>query len=52
MFMLSFYLRGMSFIDMAYLRKADLECGIVTSAALQDGAAARNRMDKGDAGYP
>ncbi|HAB40727.1 MAG TPA: integrase [Porphyromonadaceae bacterium] len=30
MFMLSFYLRGMSFIDMAYLRKADLECGIVT----------------------
>lgn len=30
MFMLSFYLRGMSFIDMAYLRKTDLECGIVT----------------------
>lgn len=30
MFMLSFYLRGMSFIDMAYLKKSDLENGHVT----------------------
>lgn len=30
MFMLSFYMRGMSFIDMAYLRKSDLENGYVT----------------------
>lgn len=30
MFMLSFYLRGMSFIDMAFLRKIDLKCGRVT----------------------
>ena len=30
MFMMSFYLRGMSFIDMAYLRKSDLENGRVT----------------------
>lgn len=30
MFMLSFYLRGMSFIDMAYLRKADLCNGHVS----------------------
>ena len=30
MFMLSFYLRGMSFIDMAYLRKTDLCRGYVT----------------------
>ena len=30
MFMMSFYLRGMSFIDMAYLRKTDLENGRVT----------------------
>ena len=30
MFMLSFYLRGMSFIDMAYLRKNDLQNGHIT----------------------
>lgn len=30
MFMLSFMLRGMSFVDMAYLRKSDLECGYIT----------------------
>lgn len=30
MFMMSFYLRGMSFIDMAYLRKSDLENGRVS----------------------
>jgi len=29
-FMLSFYMRGMSFIDLAYLKKADLVNGIVT----------------------
>ena len=30
MFMMSFYLRGMSFIDMAFLRKRDLSNGIIT----------------------
>lgn len=30
MFMMSFYLRGMSFIDMAYLRKTDIQNGVVT----------------------
>lgn len=30
MFMLSFYTRGMSFVDMAYLRKTDLKYGIIT----------------------
>jgi len=30
MFLMSFYLRGMSFIDMAFLRKADLRDGFVT----------------------
>ena len=30
MFLLSFYLRGMSFVDMAYLRKSDLSHGILT----------------------
>ncbi len=30
MFMMSFYLRGMSFIDMAFLKKTDLENGTVT----------------------
>ena len=30
MFLLSFFLRGMSFIDMAFLRKSDLKYGYVT----------------------
>jgi hypothetical protein len=30
LFMLSFYLRGMSFVDMANLKKADLKNGILT----------------------
>ena len=30
LFMLSFYLRGMSFIDLAYLKKSDLTNGVVT----------------------
>lgn len=30
MFMMSFYLRGMSFIDMAYLKKTDLKNGYIT----------------------
>lgn len=30
MFMMSFYLRGMSFIDMAFLKKTDLKNGFVT----------------------
>lgn len=30
MFMMSFYLRGMSFIDMAYLKKSDLKNGYAT----------------------
>ena len=30
MFMFSFYTRGMSFIDMAYLKKSDLKNGILT----------------------
>jgi len=30
MFMFSFYTRGMSFIDMAYLKKSDLKSGILT----------------------
>ena len=30
MFMMSFYLRGMSFIDLAYLRKSDLRDGHIT----------------------
>lgn len=30
MFLMSFYLRGMSFVDMAYLKKSDLQNGSVT----------------------
>ena len=29
MFMFSFYTRGMSFVDMAYLKKTDLQNGII-----------------------
>lgn len=29
-FLLSFYTRGMSFVDMAYLRKKDLQNGILS----------------------
>jgi integrase len=30
MFMLSFYLRGMAFVDLAFLKKSDLQSGVVT----------------------
>ncbi len=30
LFLFSFYTRGMSFVDMAFLRKKDLQCGILT----------------------
>lgn len=30
LFLFSFYMRGMSFVDMAYLRKTDLKCDTVT----------------------
>ena len=29
LFLLSFYLRGMAFVDMAFLKKSDLKCGLV-----------------------
>ena len=29
LFLLSFYLRGMAFVDMAFLKKADLKCGML-----------------------
>ena len=29
LFLLSFYLRGMAFVDMAFLKKTDLKCGLV-----------------------
>lgn len=30
LFLFSFYMRGMAFVDMAYLKKTDLRCGMVT----------------------
>ena len=30
MFLFSFYLRGMAFVDMAFLKKSDLKCGLVS----------------------
>lgn len=43
MFMMSFYLRGMSFIDMAFLRKADLRDGYVTYRRRKTGQLLRVR---------
>jgi site-specific recombinase XerD len=37
MFLLSFYMRGMSFIDMAYLRKKDLRNGFITYSRKKTG---------------
>ena len=37
MFLMSFYLRGMSFIDMAFLKKSDLKNGYVTYRRLKTG---------------
>ena len=37
MFMFSFYTRGMSFVDMAYLKKTDLQNGILTYCRLKTG---------------
>lgn len=30
LFLLSFYLRGMAFVDMAFLKKSDLKCGLMS----------------------
>lgn len=30
LFLLSFYLRGMAFVDMAFLKKSDLKCGMIS----------------------
>ena len=45
MFMMSFYTRGMSFVDMAYLRKSDLKNGYVTYRR-RNRAIADNKVDK------
>ena len=45
MFMLSFYLRGMSFVDMAYLRKSDLQDGVITYKRHKTGQMLSIRME-------
>ena len=52
MFIFSFCTRGMSFIDMAYLKKNDLKHGCLTYRRKKDRAAAGHRMDQTDAGHP
>ena len=52
MFLMSFYLRGMSFIDMAYLKKTDLKKRINCLSPSQDRTAAHNRMGAGNASHP
>lgn len=46
MFLLSFYLRGMSFVDMAYLRKVDLQEGYVTYRRRKTGQRLRVKWTK------
>lgn len=45
LFMCSLYLRGMSFVDMAYLRKSDLCCGVVSYARRKTGAVLNIRVE-------
>lgn len=49
MFLMSFYLRGMSFIDMAFLKKIRPQKRICHLSPSQDRSAANHRMDKGNA---
>ena len=44
MFMFSFYTRGMSFIDMAYLKKTDLQGGVLCYRRRKTGAAALHTL--------
>lgn len=46
MFMFSFYLRGMSFVDMAYLRKKDLANGYITYIRKKTGQQLSIRWEK------
>lgn len=50
MFMMSFYLRGMSFIDMSFLRKTDLKNGYVTYRRRKTGQQLVIRWTKGMSG--
>ncbi len=46
MFMFSFYTRGMSFVDMAYLRKSDLNCGILSYRRRKTGQVLHIKWEK------
>lgn len=46
MFMFSFYTRGMSFIDMAYLKKSDLQNGILTYRRRKTGQTLHIKWEK------
>lgn len=46
MFLFSFYTRGMSFIDMAYLKKSDLKSGVVTYRRRKTGQQLTIRWEK------
>ena len=46
MFLFCFYTRGMSFIDMAYLKKSDLKNGIITYRKKKDGVATHRQVGK------
>lgn len=46
MFMFSFYTRGMSFVDMAYLKKTDIKHGILTYRRRKTGQELRIKWEK------
>ena len=51
MFMMSFFLRGMSFVDMAFLRKSDLDGGRVTYRRRKTGQQLTVGWTQGNAGH-
>ena len=46
LFLFSFYMRGMSFVDMAYLQKRDLNCGILSYRRRKTGQTLFIRWEK------
>mgnify|MGYP007042502631 CR=1 FL=1 len=51
MFMFSFYTRGMSFVDMAFLKKTDLNNGMLTYRRKKNRSVAFHQMGEMHAGY-
>ena len=51
MFILSIYLQGMAFVDLAYLRKSDIRNGVLQYNRKKDAAKSKHRLGTFHAGY-